>query len=351
MMDVLRFWLKRGVDGFRSDAAYHLAKDKQFRDDLPNLDYRPGQDEPYEALLHTYSKGQAELAQITNAFCNVLSEHSHNTYLVSEAYLGLPQMLNFYNSCKNSLHAPLNFNLMTLPWTAESFKKFIDEFEMKLRPNDWPNYVLGNHDRSRIATRLGQERARLMAMLMLTLRGMPFIYYGDELGMEDVIIPAGKELDPWGKNMPGFKVGRDPERNPMQWNTRPNAGFTSGEPWLPVSTDYKEKNVETEYNDERSLFSLYKKLIHYHTSSPALLTGAYRALESGNENIFEFNRECASEKLLIALNFSDQEQSIIIPAGQWTFLCNTYMDKKRGESMLSENLMFRAYEGYIFKVD
>lgn len=347
MENVLRFWLARGVNGFRTDAAYHLIKDDQFRDDPPNPNYIAGRSDPYESLLHIYSQGRPELLKTANTLCNVVSERGNNdTYMVSEAYLNLPQMVEFYNACGNGLHAPLNFNLMTLPWGAGHFKKFIDEFEEKLGPDDWPNYVLGNHDRSRLASRVGQERARLLAMLMFTLRGMPFVYYGEELGMEDVKIPDERCLDPWGKNVPGFSVGRDPERTPMQWSAGLNAGFTSGKPWLPVSPDYKEKNVEIEYNDPRSMLSFYKELIHYRTSSPALLTGAYKAMDGGNENVFVFGRECASEKLFIVINFSDKNQVVNLK-GAGSVLCNTHISKNHDKEVDTANLKLRSYEGSV----
>lgn len=350
MSDVLKFWLKKGVDGFRTDAIYHLIKDSHFRDDPPNPNYDSSKDEPYDALLHIYSQGQPELMETANTLCNILGEHSADTFMVSEAYLGLPQMLELYKACDSSLYAPLNFNLMMLPWNVAAFKKFIDEYEMKLGKNDWPNYTLGNHDRSRLVTRLGQSRARLAAMLVFTLRGMPFVYYGEELGMEDVKIPDEYCLDPWGKNVPGFNVGRDPERTPMQWDESPNAGFTSGRPWLPVSPDYKERNVERESRNANSILSFYKELIYYRTNSPALLSGAYKPMESGNENIFMFGRECASEKLLIAVNFSEHEQTADISV-TGTLFCYTHRGKCAGEKIQTEQLKLGPREGLLVKLD
>jgi len=350
MADVLRFWLKRGVDGFRTDAVYHLIKDDEFRDDPLNPNYDASRDEPYNALLHVYSQGRPELAETANTLCNVLGEHSKDTYMVSEAYLGLPQMMEFYKACDNGLHAPFNFNLMMLPWSAAAFKDFIDEYEEKLKPNDWPNYTLGNHDRSRLATRLGQARARLAAMLQFTLRGMPFVYYGDELGMEDVQIQADKITDPWGKNVPGFNVGRDPERTPMQWDSSSSAGFTIGTPWLPVSPDYKEKNVERESRDSNSMLSFFKELIHYRKNSPALLTGSYKPMESGNEHVFVFGRECASEKLLAAINFSDSEEIAALSV-DGTLLCNTHRGKCGGEKIQTTQLKLKPYEGLIIRLN
>jgi len=348
MSNVLRFWLKRGVDGFRTDAMYHLVKDDQFRDDPPNPNYVAGKYEPYESLLHIYSQGRPELMETANTLCHVLGEHSNNAYMISEVYLGLPQMVELYKACDNGLHAPFNFNLMTLPWNGKSFKKFVDAFEEKLGPHDWPNYVMGNHDRSRVASRLGQEKARLAAMLQFTLRGMPFIYYGDELGMEDVKIPADKIVDPWGKNVQGFNVGRDPERTPMQWNTNVHAGFTDTDPWLPVASDYKKRNVETALQDPDSMLSFYKDLIHSRTKSPALLTGSYIPLESGNENVFAFGRECASEKLLIAINFSGKEQRATMPV-KGLMLCTTCSDENVKKEVSATELTLKPFQGLIIK--
>lgn len=347
MADILRFWLGRGVDGFRTDAVYHLIKDDEWRDDPPNPNYASGRHDPYESLLHIYSQGRPELKETTNTLCNVLGVHG-GAYMVSEAYIGVPQMAEFYQACENGLHAPLNFNLMTIPWSGESFKEFIDNFETSLRPGDWPNYVLGNHDRSRLATRLGHERARLAAMLMFTLRGMPFIYYGDELGMEDVKIPDALCLDPWGKNVPGFNVGRDPERTPMQWDRSPNAGFTSGKPWLPVSPNYKERNVKALEENPLSMLSLYKELISHRMNSPALIAGAYKPLESSNENVFVFGRESREEKLLVAINFSDTEQVCNLKIrGQ--LLCGTHSGSNREAEVNLAQLKLNAYEGLIIK--
>ncbi|MBI4363619.1 MAG: alpha-amylase [Candidatus Doudnabacteria bacterium] len=350
MADVLEFWLKKGVDGFRTDAVYHLIKDDQFRDDPPNPNYDSSRDEPYNALLHLYSQGRPELIGIANTLCNILGEHNADTFMVSEAYLGLPQMMELYKACGNSLHAPFNFNLISLPWNAAAFKKFIDEYETKLGENDWPNYTLGNHDRSRLATRLGQNRARLAAMLQFTLRGMPFVYYGDELGMEDVSIPADSITDPWGNNVPGFGVGRDPERTPMHWDASPNAGFTSVVPWLPVASDYKKKNVEQESRDPNSMLSFYKELIHYRTNSPALLTGFYKPLESGNENVFMFMRECPAEKLIVGINFSNSEQTTSVSVNG-TLFCNTRRGKRGGEKIQTTQLKLNPYEGLVAKLN
>lgn len=352
MGEILRFWLKKGVDGFRTDAVYHLIKDDKFRDDPPNPNYVAGRNEPYDSLLHIYSQGRPELIETANAICNILGEHSNDAYMVSEAYLDLPHMIELYKACDNGLHAPFNFNLMTLPWSGESFKKFIDEFEARLGPNDWPNYTFGNHDRSRVATRLGQARARLAAALQFALRGMPFIYYGDELGMEDVSIAPETIRDPWGKNVPGFNVGRDPERTPMQWDASPHAGFSAAKPWLPIAGNYKTINVSAESDDPRSMLNFYRTLIHVRAKSEALLSGAYRPLNlQGNGNVFSFIREHGGEGVFVAINFSDEEYNVSFSQNmlfgfsprKCRIVCNTGCDSF-GEDINIERMNLRPYE-------
>ncbi len=349
MSDVLKFWLARGVDGFRSDAAYFLIKDDQFRDDPINPEYIAGVDDPYESLVHTYSQGRPELLETTNHICNVLGEHGADAFLMSEAYLELPQMINLYGACSNDLQAPLNFNLMGLMWDAGIFKKFVDEFEAKLDPSDWPNYVLGNHDRSRLATRLGPDRARVAAMLIFTLRGMPFIYYGDELGMTDVAISAQSEKDPFGKNVPGLDVGRDPERTPMQWDNSYGAGFTKGQLWLPVAPDFATKNVAVESADTNSMLSFYKKMIHFRTKSQVLLHGVYTPVDSGNESIFAFIRELDGQKILVMLNFTNSKQRAK-PSHLGSIAISTHTNRVVGEEVQTKEFVMQPYEGVVIRV-
>ncbi|MBI4050304.1 MAG: alpha-glucosidase C-terminal domain-containing protein [Candidatus Doudnabacteria bacterium] len=345
MLKVLHFWLHRKVDGFRTDAVYHLVKDAQFRDDPPNPNYEPGKMDPYYSLLHQNSMGQSETLENLKSFCEVLDLHQ-NKFMVSEAYLDLPELGKMYRACDDNLHAPINFNLMTIPWAAVGFKKFIDQFDASLPPEKWPNYVVSNHDRQRVASRLGQDRARLLAMIMLTLRGMPFVYYGDELGMENVDIPKEKMLDPWGKRVPGFGLGRDGERTPMQWDSSEQAGFSQGKPWLPVASDYKARNVETEMKDPRSTLSLFRRLIHYRKKSPALLVGSYHSIDVTGE-VFAYVRRCPAEKILVVANFSAAEQNISLRSGTAEVICNTFMDTEFGKKVDTGSFVLRPYEGYV----
>ncbi len=346
MLNVLKFWIHHGVHGFRTDAIYHLIKDMKFRDDPKNPNYVTG-DDPYNALLHTYSTGQPELLETTNSFCTVLGEHS-NQFLVSEAYLDIKGMERLYSACGNKLHAPLNFNLMSLPWSAEAFKRFLNDFNHALSDDQVPNYVLGSHDVSRIMSKLGNKKSRLMAMLLFTLRGMAFVYYGEEIGMKDVNITFNDAKDPWNKvGLSG--TGRDPERTPMQWNDSMNAGFSEASPWLPIADDYSEVNVSKLSKSRSSVLTLYKKLIHLKKKSNALKYGKYFPFEAHNFNIYAFTRESEKEKVLVALNFSGNSQKIMtseIKKAKIEF--NTFLDTESGREVELKNFELKPYEGYVF---
>ena len=158
--------------------------------------------------------------------------------LIGEASLPIEQLMAYYGDETPGFHLPFNFHLIKTPWEPQAIAALIEQYERALGGGRerWPNWVLGNHDRSRVASRVGPAQARVAAMLLLTLRGTPTIYQGEEIGMEDVPIPTQAVHDPWEKNVPGLGLGRDPERTPMQWDDSEKAGFTSGEPWLPLSS-------------------------------------------------------------------------------------------------------------------
>ena len=148
-------------------------------------------------------------------------------------------------------------------------------------PGAWPNWVLGNHDRSRVASRLGPAQARVAAMLLLTLRGTPTLYQGEELGLTDVPIPPALVRDPWEKRVPGLGLGRDPVRTPMPWDGAPHAGFTTGTPWLPLGDDHAALNAAAQAHDPASMLSLYRALLALRRREAALSLGAIEAVAGG----------------------------------------------------------------------
>ena len=350
MFAVMRFWLGRGVDGFRTDAAMSLLKDVQLRDNPPNPNYEPGVSDPADQFQRIYSEVPAEVGKIIGSFCEVLSEAGDDRFLVTEAYLGISGMSTLYRACDaHPVHSPFNFNLMTLPWDAASYRTFIDEYEASLRPQDWPNYVLGNHDRKRLASRLGPLQARLAAMLQLTLRGLPVVYNGDELGLPDAEVTENQLRDPWGMRVPGMGLGRDPERSPMPWDTTAGYGFSQAKPWLPLVTGAAGFSVAAQERQPDSMWQLYRHLIHLRLTMPALMEGEYRSLDAGNPQIFAFMRETGAHRVCVVLNFSKDAQTAHLgKVGTW--IGGTTTVDGDGEAYDGEALELGGYEGRIYEL-
>ncbi|MBW3572546.1 MAG: alpha-amylase, partial [Gemmatimonadetes bacterium] len=214
MLDVLRFWLERGVDGFRVDVIWHLIKDDRFRDNPVNPGWTPEQ-RPYDAVLPVHTADQPEVHQLIARMRRLMDEYPERV-LIGEIYLPVERLVAYYGQDMSGAHLPFNFQLIRAPWHARHIARLIDEYEAALPPGGWPNWVLGNHDVHRIASRVGRAQARVAAVLLLTLRGTPTLYYGDEIGMMDVEVPPERVQDPYERNVPGQGFGRDPERTPMQ---------------------------------------------------------------------------------------------------------------------------------------
>jgi alpha-glucosidase len=232
-----------------------------------------------------------------------------------------------------------------MPWKAPLFRAFVNSFQSAMRPGYTPIYTVGNHDESRIASRIGPAAARTAALMLLTLPGMAFVYYGEELGMTDVSIPDDQLRDPFlGQH------GRDPERTPMQWDTSPNAGFSIAKPWLPVAADYAQKNVATEAQDPTSSLNLYKHLIDLRSKSSVLKYGDYESMTSMAlpESVFGYKRTHGDSELLVLLNFTAQPQQINIKKLHGRVLMSTYMDNQNED--IVEHVNLRANEGILVAV-
>jgi alpha-glucosidase len=346
MHDALRFWLKRGVDGFRVDAVQNVIKDELFRDNPPNPDYKPGED-PFDKYARVYSGDRPEVHEVIRRMRQVLDEEPGRV-LIGEVYNTLDKVIAYYGEGCQGCHFPYNFQLIKLPWEARGIEAAIHRYEAILPPGAWPNWVLGNHDRHRIATRAGRAQARVAAMLLLTLRGTPTLYYGDEIGMEDVPIPPHMEQDPWGKRVPGMGLGRDPERTPMQWDASHAAGFTTGDPWLPVAADYQETNEERQREDPGSILSLYRRLIELRRSEPALHGGSLRLLP-GVEDVLAYERERGGARFVIALNLGATARALELPGVRGQVIESTHLD--RTGQRAAERLELRGDEGVVIRVD
>jgi alpha-glucosidase len=210
------------------------------------------------------------------------------------------------------VHLPFNFQLIDAPWEARSLATLIADYEAALPPGGWPNWVLGNHDRPRAATRFGAAQARVAAMLLLTLRGTPTIYYGDEIGMEDVTIPADRVQDPRELREPGIGLGRDPVRSPMAWDGSPNAGFSTAAPWLPLHTDWRQRNAAAQRDDPHSMWRLYRDLLALRRSRPALSVGDWLPIDRSG-NLLAYERRHGDERVLVVLNLGEAPESFAIP--------------------------------------
>ncbi|HEU5072830.1 MAG TPA: alpha-amylase family glycosyl hydrolase [Polyangiaceae bacterium] len=252
--------------------------------------------------------------------------------------------MHYYGMDLSGLHLPFNFQLIHAKWEARVLSAIVREYEQALPPGAWPNWVLGNHDRSRIASRVGPRQARVAAMLLLSLRGTPTLYYGDELGMQDVLIPADQVRDPWEKNVPGLGLGRDPERTPMQWSAAPNAGFTSGVPWLPVATNFTEQNVEAEACDPESLLEFYRTMLRIRREEPALALGDYEGFELDSE-VFAFQRTSGPCSFTVLLNFAPSSKRLELPerVGPCQLVLST--DPRRPASTVDDLIVLGPDEG------
>ncbi|CAN5225010.1 alpha-amylase family glycosyl hydrolase [soil metagenome] len=314
MLDVLRFWFARGVDGFRIDVLWHMVKHADFPDNPPNPLYVPTMGEMYSVLQH-HSTDQPEVHAIAadmRAVADSFGADGRERVLIGEIYLPVERLMRYYGAERAEVHLPFNFQLVDAPWHARQLAQMIRDYEQALPPGGWPNWVLGNHDRPRSATRRGPEQARVAAMLLLTLRGTPTLYYGDELGMEDGIIPPDRVQDPRELREPGLGLGRDPVRTPMAWDASSYAGFSTVEPWLPLHPDWPDRNVAREMQDAGSMLTLHRQLLALRRDHACLTIGAFALLEAEGD-VLAYVRSHLGERLLVVLNLGDTPQPFLLP--------------------------------------
>ncbi|HSX46107.1 MAG TPA: alpha-amylase family glycosyl hydrolase [Candidatus Saccharimonadia bacterium] len=323
--DVMRFWLDRGVDGFRVDAVPFMAKDPEYRDEPLNPDYKPGPHTwKYLKLEHPYNQGWAPMYAYLSEMASVLKEPRYadsHRFMVTEGYPNgddaVAEYLAYYEGMDPAVSAPFNFEGLSMAWRADIWRKFLRNFHTALKEFDplcVPSYAFGNHDQHRLATRLDEPAARAAAVLLLTLPGMSFVYNGDELGMKNGHVPVDMVQDPGAKG----GTGRDPERTPLQWTGAKNAGFsTASLTWLPVADGYETVNVEAESKDPDSFLSLYRKLGKLRNESKSLRYGDFEVHDVGDEKVLCFTRTEGHERHLVLINFSKEPQNLTVePLGK-----------------------------------
>jgi alpha-glucosidase len=313
MHTTLRFWLDRGIDGFRVDVAHFIMKDPEMRSNPPSdaahLDGKLKHH--YDVQEHIYDKAHPDVHGAHARIRSVLDEYD-DRYSVGEIHESdWTEWAAYYGVGCNQLHQPYNFSLIWTEWSANAFRDKVVGQENVLPDGGWPSHVLGNHDEPRLATRYGIERARAAAVLLLTLRGTPTMYYGDELALTDGAIPLGKEQDPWGRTYPD--LNRDGCRTPMQWANAEGMAFTTvdAEPWLPFSDAVA--TVQAQEDDPASMLSLYRLLLELRHESPELMLGGISMLMPDDDNILAYERHLRGSSTLVAINFTDESQPFEFP--------------------------------------
>ncbi len=330
MFDVVRFWLDRGVDGFRLDVVNRYFKDDQFRSNP----IRPwGGMRPYDWQQHIYDTDRPELYGAIGELRALLDSYGDPTRMsVGEVFCNDNTAMSAALSGPGKLHLAFNFDFARCPWKPAAFQRVIRRWEEELGSEAWPCYALSNHDIPRHISRYAagadsERRAKVAAAMLLTLRGTPFLYYGEEIGMCHTAIPRREIQDPLGKRYWPLYQGRDGCRTPMQWDNSPNAGFTSGKPWLRVNSDYGARNVAAQGRGPNSLLSFYRRLIWLRKETPALRHGSYQPLQETPKEALAFLRRTEGQVVLVALNFLGRSIRLVpdnpLPARHWRVLFST----------------------------
>jgi alpha-glucosidase len=310
MLDVTRFWYKRGVAGFRLDAVDTLFEDPNLTDNpvLPGTDKfgRPNMEEKYNKKLPEVHDVMRKLRSVADEYGSVL---------IGETWTSnVSELKDYYGAHNDELQLPMDLMMTDFKeLSAEQYRKHIGAVDSA---GGWPTYVISNHDIVRSYTRYGNgtyddDIAKLMAAMYLTLRGTAIMYYGEEIGMENNNPKSKEEVqDPIGKLGWPLEKGRDGERTPMQWSNSQNAGFSKTKPWLPVPASAKTHNVATEMKDPDSILSFYRELLALRHKEPALLEGSYVALNERDPNVLAYVRRYKEEAIVVALNMSALEQKV-----------------------------------------
>lgn len=344
MYDALRFWLERGVDGFRLDVFWLLIKDAHFRNDPRNPNYQEGQPD-FRRTLPIFSGDRPEIHDIATEMRDLVESFDKDRVLIGEIYQPAEKLVTYYGKDGHGLHLPFNFNLMWQRWSPGPILAYIREYEAALPASGWPSWVLGNHDQKRIASRVGKAQARVAMLILLTLRGTPTLYYGDELALENVPVPPGQEQDPFGLAHP--EQGRDPVRTPMPWSPEAGAGFTRGTPWLPFGDDHAERSVETQRDDQASMLNLTRALLALRRSSAALSLGSWHAVDVEGD-VLAYAREAEDDRYLILANLEGAAKTAKLSEARSGVVALSTLAGRHGETT-EDTIELRGDEALIIR--
>lgn len=344
LFDVMRFWLEKGVDGFRVDASAVLMKDELLRDN-PKNPQADAKTPPPQRFTPVFTDDRPEAMECLECIRAVIDEFDDRV-LSGEVQGSTARIGHFYSNDKPRFHLPLNYALHDAEWDALSLQAVIDAYLNAIPEGGWPDWVIGGHDKKRIVSRIGQEQGRILAMLLMTLKGTPFLFAGDEIGMEQVEIPRDRVQDPFERLVPGHGLDRDGERSPMRWDGTPFGGFSSTEPWLPMGNP-AERNVEQQKADGRSLLWLYRRLIALRREMPVLTEGNYEPLPSRND-VLAFRRVLKGQAAMVLLNIAREPRRWEWQGGG-TLLLSTHLDRDR--QPVDGPTLLRANEGLIILLE
>ena len=327
-LDVFRFWLDRGADGFRLDVFSNYFKHPDLPDNPPAIGLRA-----FDRQKHIYDSNQPEMIPFLREMRQLLDSYP-DRYAVGETFLATPQNVAEYTA-PGLIHAAFDFEMLHAHWDPASFLKAILSSEKAMHPDSWPVYTLNNHDTSRSASRFhcgdNDERLKVAAALLMTLRGTPFIYYGEEIGMRNIHVQRRYIQDRIGEKYWPIFDGRDKNRSPMQWNTKPYAGFSSVKSWLPVNPDYVKRNVEVQRADPKSLFNFYRRIIQLRKDLPALRRGIFQPVTFEPRKILAYLRRDRDQIVLVALNFSRRPVRLALGGEMlrhdWSLVLSNHRDK------------------------
>jgi alpha-glucosidase len=281
----------------------------QFRDEpspAPDVEYRYFRDS-------TYHLNRAATVEILREVRAVVDAYPDRLLIGEMTYHAtIDQLVSFVADA--GIDLPTNFSLITLPFAPDQIAAHVDAYDKAVVAGGaWPNYCIGNHDMPRVSAH-GPQRARLALLLLLTLRGTPFLYYGDEIGMANVEVPPDRRDDRW--SVPQHRLTRDSVRTPMQWDASLNGGFCPPDvtPWLPVADDHEQVNVAVETADDQSLLHMIRRLLALRADTPALAQGSYRRITDAPDDCLAYIREHEGQQLAVVLNFGDDPVAVDLPA-------------------------------------
>ncbi|MCK1745061.1 alpha-amylase [Bradyrhizobium sp. 139] len=343
--DAMRFWLERGVDGFRVDASAVLIKDEFLRDNPPNP--KAKSKPPPQRLTPVFTDDRPETMSCIEFIREVIDDYPERL-LCGEVQGKIDRIGHFYGNDRPRLHLPLNFALLDSRWDALSLQATIDAYFNAIPEHAWPVWVVGGHDKQRIASKVGDAQVRVLAMLLMTLRGTPFFFMGDEIGRKRVSIPSDRIRDPFEKLVPGYGLCRDPERAPMRWDDSPDGGFTTGSPWLPLEPSDGVANVAGQQRDERSILALFRALMALRREHSCLRQGGYEPLRSQND-VLAYKRTDSRNEILVALNIGAEPRKWHWQ-GHGRLLMSTHLDRL-SQLLPDASILLRGNEGVIIALE